>query len=355
MHLAARPWEEAWADALYGPRGFYRQHAPAEHFATTVQGIPGAGAILAEAVVILAARHGAERIVDVAAGRGELLAHLRQQAPGLHLTGVDVVACPDGLDVDCWLVAPGGAQLPDQLRGLEKTLVIAHEWLDVVPAPVVERDLVGPPDQVVWRVLTVDPHGVEARAVRVEGEDLSWLERWVPSSVIRAEVGRPRDLAWLDLLSRVETGLVIAIDYGHTFADRPVHGTFTGFRRGREVLPLPDGSCDLTAHVAVDSLAAGLSPAGAPRTTPPMPTTGPPITPTRDVTLPTDPGQCHVLLQRDVLRDLLDVTTASPVPHELARTRPTAYLEAVARRSALLALTAPGGLGGFHWVMAVRG
>ena len=32
----------------------------------------------------------------------------------------------------------------------------------------------------------------------------------------------------------------------------------TGFRDGRECDPVPDGSCDLTAHVAVDALAAAV-------------------------------------------------------------------------------------------------
>ncbi len=95
-----RPWDVAWREALYGPGGFYRRSAPAAHFATSAQGIPGGGALLAEAVLALARRHSCTRVVDVGCGRGELLAHLRRLTPDLHLTGVDVVDRPHGLDVD---------------------------------------------------------------------------------------------------------------------------------------------------------------------------------------------------------------------------------------------------------------
>lgn len=311
--MDAVSWEDAWQDALYGEHGFYRRSSPADHFATSVQGVPGAGEILAEAVLHLARRHGCSHIVDVGAGRGELLGHLRRLDPTLRLTGVDVVDRPPGLDV-AWLVSPGGAALPPDLRSLHDCLVVAHEWLDVVPCPVVERDGHG-----VWRVVTVARDGTERLGGPLAGDELAWAGRWLDADVQRAEVGRPRDLAWADLVSRVERGLVVAVDYGHTGADRPRHGTLTGFRSGREVDPLPDGGCDLTAHVAVDSLGS------------------------------------EVLRQADVLRDLLHEDPTPPVPHALARSEPTAYLRSLARRGALTALTAPDGLGGFRWVLAVRG
>lgn len=309
----ARTWQDAWHDALYGPDGFYRRAAPAEHFATSVQGVPGAGEVLAEAVLALAHRHRCTRVVDVGAGRGELLAHLRRLDPDLRLTGVDVVGRPPGLDAD-WRVSPGGHDLPPDLVGLRSCLVLAHEWLDVVPCPVVERDEHG-----VWRVVTVRRDGTEALGPPLDGEDLDWARRWLDPHVRRAEVGRPRDRAWADLVSRVETGLVVAVDYGHTRAERPVHGTLTGFRSGREVDPVPDGSCDLTAHVAVDSLGG------------------------------------DVVRQCDALRDLLPDTARAPLPHALARTEPAAYLRGLARRGAVAALTAPGGLGDFRWVSVTRG
>ena len=46
------------------------------------------------------------------------------------------------------------------------------------------------------------------------------------------------------------------MDYGHLAAARPPAGTLAAHRAGRLVPPVPDGSCDLTADVAWDSLAA---------------------------------------------------------------------------------------------------
>ncbi|HEV7145449.1 MAG TPA: hypothetical protein VGN48_00485, partial [Pedococcus sp.] len=84
--MDAIAWELAWQDALYGANGFYRRTAgPAGHFATATHG--PAGGILAEALVTLALQHGLTHVVDVGAGRGELLAHLHAAQPSLRLTG----------------------------------------------------------------------------------------------------------------------------------------------------------------------------------------------------------------------------------------------------------------------------
>src|SRR5947208_2791006 len=72
----------------------------------------------------------------------------------------------------------------------------------------------------------------------------------------RAEVGAPRDTAWAGAVRALARGVALAVDYGHLREDRPAFGTLTGFRNGRQVAPVPDGSCDLTAHVAIDSVAA---------------------------------------------------------------------------------------------------
>jgi SAM-dependent MidA family methyltransferase len=311
-------WRRAWHDALYGPSGFYRLTSPAEHFTTSAQGVPGGGELLAAAVVALARRHGCTRVVDVGAGGGELLAAVRGLAPGLRLTGVDVVDRDPG-GVDDWLVSPGGAGLPDALVGLTDTLVVAHEWLDVVPCPVVRRDEDG-----VWREVCVQPDGTETGGEAVAGEALAWLGRWVPEEVERAEVGLPRDRAAADLLSRVESGALLLVDYGHVRATRPRHGSLTAFRSGREVRLVPDGSCDITAHVAVDSLVD-------------------------HVRMLHRAEQPDVVPQRVALADLLPDADAR-VPHELARREPPAYLQALARRAALRTLTAPGGLGDFAWI-----
>lgn len=324
-----RRWDVAWGEALYAPAGFYRHAAPADHFATSAQGLGSAGELLAEALLTMATRHGLTRIVEVAAGRGELLTDLARArnraarhgstgvAPtgpgGVRLTGIEIVDRPDDLppDVD-WLVAPGGAALPDALTGLTGTLLVAHEWLDVVPCPVVERGADGG-----WHHIEVDAAGVERTGTPVADADLDWLRCHLPGGVQRAEVGLTRDRAYRDLVSRVDHGLVVAIDYGHTYPARPQTGTLTGYRDGVQVPPRPDGTCDLTAHVAVDTLGA---------------------------------DRLHT--QREALLDLLG--PAPLPPHGLSRTDPTAYLSQLTRANTQATLTRTGGLGDFFWAVTLR-
>jgi hypothetical protein len=81
-------WREAWTAAAYGPGGFYaRGEAPADHFRTSVHASP----LFAEAVGTLLDRVDAALgrpdpldLVDVGAGRGELLAAV---APRTGRTG----------------------------------------------------------------------------------------------------------------------------------------------------------------------------------------------------------------------------------------------------------------------------
>lgn len=314
------PWERAWQEALYGPDGFYRNATgPAAHFATSAQGIPHGTQVLAQAVLAMARRERLTRVVDLAAGRGELATALADLAPDLDITAADVVARPTGLAERVgWLVSPGGAALPPSLTGLRRTLLLAHEWLDVVPCPVVQRV------DGVWRVVRVDPTtGTESLGGEPSPQESAWIATWLPAEVRRAEIGLPRDRAMIDVASRVDTGLVVAVDYGHTAADRPREGTLTAYRHGRQVRPVADGTVDLTAHVAVDSLLAAVG------------------------------SSARAGRQREVLTDLLGPPTHPP--HDLARTRPTAYLEQLARQGAHRTLTAHGGLGDFWWVLVPRG
>jgi SAM-dependent MidA family methyltransferase len=305
-------WQVAWQEALYGPAGFYRAAAgPSGHFSTATHG--GPGEVLGAALARLARENGLTHVVDLGAGRGELLRHLSAAQPALRLTGVDVVARPESLDPSVeWLVAPGGPDLPDELRRLDGALVVAHEWLDVVPCPVAEVD-----DRGVLRHVRVDPAtGAESLGDPVDGADLEWVGTHWPTDVpgARVEVGLPRDRAWADLVSRVTRGVVVAVDYGHRGGDRPTHGTLTAYRSGHRVDPVPDGTCDLTAHVAMDSL-----------------------------------DHDELVDQRTALRGL-GVDGRTP-PIELAGSDPPAYLKALASGSAAAALVAPGGFGDFLWAV----
>jgi SAM-dependent MidA family methyltransferase len=306
-------WQQAWQEALYGPGGFYRSAVgPSGHFSTATHG--GPGEVLGAALARLARENDLDHVVDVGAGRGELLGHVYAAQPALRRTGVDVVARPASLDPSAeWLVSPGGGpDLPDRLRDLDGALVIAHEWLDVVPCPVAEAD-----DRGVLRHVLVDPvTGAEPLGDPLAGDDLAWVTAHWPTDRAgqRVEVGLPRDRAWAELVSRVARGVLVAVDYGHRGGDRPAHGTLTAYRHGHQVAPVPDGTCDLTAHVAMDSL-----------------------------------DHDELVDQRTALRGL-GVDGRTP-PIELAGSDPHAYLTALASGSAAAALVAPGGFGDFLWAV----
>ncbi|WP_394289198.1 SAM-dependent methyltransferase [Microbacterium sp.] len=314
LRTTAPPWRSAWDAALYGPGGFFRTQSPADHFRTSVHGSD----LMARALLTLLDRAGLDTLVDVGAGRGELLVALHRLDPTLELLGVEVAARPGELPAQVdW-----SPVLPTSVDGL----VIAHEWLDNVPCHVVEVDDTGSP-----RVVHVDPAtGEESLGHRVDADGVpatlqEWLAEWWPldgyAPGTRAEVGTSRDRAWGDLVGRMDRGLAIAVDYGHLRADRPALGSLRSYLHGREVDVLPDGSRDVTAHVAVDALAAA---------------TG---------------GM--LVRQRDALA-ALGLETTRP-PHGLAEADPAAYLSALERTTRAADLVAPGGLGDFWWVVCGRG
>jgi SAM-dependent MidA family methyltransferase len=311
-------WRTATTAALYGPAGFFAARAgvPAAHFRTSAHASPAFAGALARLVARIDAALGEPGrfdVVDVGAGGGELLTVLRAVLPaGLRgrarLTGVDVAPRPAGLDAGiAWRRYP-----PTAVTGL----LLATEWLDDVPVDVAEVDQAG----CVRRVL-VDRSGAESLGGPVDAADTLWLARWWPQGGpgSRAEIGWPRDIAWADAVARVERGCALAVDYGHVRADRPRYGTLTGYRGGRQVPPVPDGTCDVTAHVAMDAVACA---AGRPYT---------------------------LIRQREALR-ALGVDGARP-PLERARTDPAGYLRDLSAAGAAAELTDPDGLGGHWWLL----
>lgn len=304
----ARPWREAWETALYSPGGFYaRGEAPAAHFRTSVHASP----LFAEAVGELLERVDAALgrpdpldLVDVGAGRGELLAAVADRfGPRLRATAVEAGPLAGAVrDV---------ADLPP-VTGL----LVANEWLDDVPLDVVERTPAGP------LLVLVDPDGTESRGPAPDAAARAWLERWWPDGD-RVEVGLTRDAAWAAAVGRLTRGAAVAVDYGHEAAGRPAAGTLTGYRAGARVAPVPDGSCDLTAHVALDSAAAAGRAAGA--------------------------GDTRIDDQRSALL-LLGVDPRPPAP-KLAATDPAAYLAALQRAGEAAELVDRTGLGAFRWLV----
>lgn len=312
--MSRAPWEGAWNHALYGEHGFYRDAAgPAAHFATAAQGIPGAGPLLAAAIVALAREYGIAQVVDFACGRGELATQVHLLAPQLSVVAVDVVTRPDALPVGIdWIRSDGGDSIPWALRGMPDALIIAHEWLDVVPCPVLQHD------GHQWCVVEVDAVGEERLGQPASADDLQWCAQYWPDEHregSRIEVGRPRDAAYAALRNCIASGVLVAVDYGHLRSARPASGTLMGYHRGVACRPRPDGSTDITAHVSMDTLSTS--------------------------------GDAELVRQRDLF-DRLDLCPAA-APIALARTDPPAYLRSLAARSAYTALTADGGLGDFWW------
>lgn len=338
-------WRDAMEAALYGPAGFFVAGAgPAAHFRTSVHAsgvLATALSRLIEQVDAALGRPDRLDVVDVGAGRGELL-HALARALAADATGPPAspeiatgtaaapsTAAPVPLAHRVRLTAVERAPRPDDLpAGIDWVhevptgvtgLLVATEWLDNVPLDVAVPDGDG------WRYLLVDPAtGEESVGDPVDAADLAWLERWwpAPAESRRAEIGRSRDEAWAAAVAKVARGLAVTVDYGHLREQRPVDGTLTGYRAGRQVPPVPDGSRDVTAHVAVDSVA----------------TAG------RQV------ARCAYTLgsQRETLR-ALGADGGRP-PLSLASRDPAGYLRALAAASAVAELTDPAGLGGHWWL-----
>jgi SAM-dependent MidA family methyltransferase len=314
-------------EALYGERGFYRRgERPAAHFRTSVSAsrryATALGRLLTEVDDALGRPPGLQ-LVDIGAGSGELLTQIMTAVTAVpdltdRLVPIAVELAPRPADLPAavqWAKEP-----PDDVTGL----IIANEWLDNVPLDIVELTPEGP------RVVLVDPAtGAELIGPPPAPADADWLTRWWPlrEPGDRAEVGSPRCSAWGSVVARLRRGVAVAVDYGHSRTGRPAYGTLTGYRDGHVVPPVPDGSCDVTAHVALDACADAGRRAGA------------------TATLLTS--------QRAALR-ALGVLGERP-PADLARTDPRAYLSALGDAGEEAELIDPNGLGGFGWLVQAVG
>lgn len=318
-------WRDAMSAALYGPGGFYaRGEVPAHHFRTAVHASGGYAAAVCELLRYVDTALGQPPridLVDVGAGCGELIRQVLAAAgPALarRIRGcaVELRPRPAGLPPQIeWRTSP-----PEAVTGL----VIASEWLDNVPLDVTELTAAGP------RLVLVDTaSGAERTGPAPCPADRAWASAWWPlrETGDRAEIGRPRCDAWATVICSLRRGVAVAADYAHYRADRPAWGTLAGYRNGRAVPPVPDGSRDITAHVALDACATTGVAAGA--------------------------GQTLLASQRQVLR-ALGVTGARP-PASLAAGSPLGYLRALCQASADAELIDTRGLGGFGWLVQTVG
>ncbi len=336
---AWRRWRDATEEALYGPFGFYRRpEGPAGHFRTSVHVSPqfaGAVARLLCRVDEALGRPAELAFVDMGAGRGELVTGVLKALPAEVASrargyAVERADRPAALDPRLeWRAEP-----PTGVCGM----LFANEWLDNVPLDVAEVDADGVP-----RLVLVREDGAETLGQPVTGPEAEWLARWWPLGPgagqgpapeperesepesygeavrpegLRAEIGLSRDAAWACAVATLDRGVAVAVDYAHVADARPPYGTLTGFREGRTTAPVPDGSCDITAHVALDACAR--------------------------------PG-ARLLTQREALR-ALGVSGRRP-PLALASTDPAGYVRALAGAGEAAELTAPGGLGDFGWLV----
>ncbi|MGD7788767.1 SAM-dependent methyltransferase [Propionibacteriaceae bacterium Y1700] len=262
---ARQLWRAAWCEASHGRSGFWRHARPGDHFRTG----PMTSGIVARLLGAFCEQHGIGAVIDIGAGDGTLLTSLANSNPTLDLYGVDLRPAPDTLAptvawaTDTWQVSLTDS--PDDARPnhsgwtsgeaevllatLDRpTLIVAHEWLDDLPTTVI----------IDGHDAAVDDDGSPIAGAPLSGADRDWLQRWWPAALEngQAEVGTTRDEAWSAVLSPLRSvgGFGLMIDYGHTTADR--RATLTGFRAGQQVEPIPDGTMNLTAHVAVDAVAA---------------------------------------------------------------------------------------------------
>ena len=294
MRWSGAAWREATERALYGDGGFFRRPAtdPAAHFRTSVHASP----VFAEAVLALARDAGLSTVVDVGAGGGELLVALHDLDPTLQLVGVELADRPAGLAADiAWTDRrPRRASTRCSSRTSGSTTCRSTSSRSPTTG---------------WRLVLVDPAtGDETarRRRRTTPTATGWTAGGRRGEVgDRAEVGRPRDEAWAAAVAVTAPRRSRWPSTTRTDRDnRPPGGTLTGYRGGRQVPPVPDGSCDITSHVALDACAAAGHGAGA-----------------TDTLLTTQRTALHALGVR-----------RSMPPHELSRTDPAGYLRELSPR-----------------------
>jgi len=356
-------WREAMRMALYGPGGFYaRGELPSRHFRTSAHVSPAyAGAMLGLLREVDAALGRPRRLdlVDVGAGGGELLGQMlseadrdRGLAARITARAVEITPRPAGLDPRIrWQPSP-----PAAITGL----VIASEWLDNIPLDVAELTPDGP------RLVLVETRtGAERPGPPLHPADFAWSRAWWPLSAPgdRAEIGRTRCRAWAGVLRRISRGLAVAADYGHLRSNRPGQGTLTGYRDGRVVRAIPDGSRDITAHVALDACADAGRMAGTGHVAPadlmtPASQVAPvdPVTPASRVTpggQATRATATVLTTQRQALR-ALGVTGRRP-PLAQAENDPLGYAWALSKASEEAELIDAQGLGAFGWLVQAVG
>ena len=247
------PWIKAWEFAAFGPGSFYGEFGskgtnPYQHFRTAVQSNPDLAGNLFPYLLETYKRCGYPAqflILDVGGSDGSLIKNLQ---PLIREKGLN-------WKTQIYDVSSGDVRwIPIREQS---GVVIAHELLDDIPTTIVEFD-----EDLTPRTVLVDPEtGHEQLGESISEADLEWLVTWWPetSPHARRELGITRDHTWAKLINIFSAGRAIAIDYSHSMDQRRDGlfdaGTLTGYQLGNSVRPIPNGSVNITAHVALDSCA----------------------------------------------------------------------------------------------------
>jgi SAM-dependent MidA family methyltransferase len=220
--------------ALYHPQfGYYRRSkdpfGTAGDFYTAEQLQPVFGRLIAAYLKMLSPGAGPLTVVELGAGRAEIGDAFAE----FHYIPVDI----------------GYGALPEGFSGV----VFSNEFFDAVPVDVV-----------------VSRNGaILERRVGFEDGAFCWVDGPSAESSIAAAAGEMEDgmvrevqtqrLRWLDRIdARLQSGLIVTIDYGFTRREliRFPHGTLMSYRRHQaleDVLAAP-GERDITSHVAFTEL-----------------------------------------------------------------------------------------------------
>ncbi|WP_460741464.1 hypothetical protein [Mariniluteicoccus endophyticus] len=235
------PWSTIWK-----ARDFWATQRPSDHFLTPAT---ACGALIDSKVSEHMEELGLDTLLEI--GPGDAPSNLnphthltvdRRPTPGIH----DTLVAQWRVDQEDWE--------PDISRswGSKPLFVLAVEFFDDIPCPVATRKG--------FRIYHLSPNGSSEQLVA--DRELEWARQWWPAGS-SLDIGHSRDVAWKWLVERLPAGSAIAmIDYGHIRSGRPSGTTLAAHRGGVWIDPGDPGG-NLTAHVAVDALAAAGEAAGA--------------------------------------------------------------------------------------------